>query len=82
MKKIEANPLTDEAAADIFQLHDFVAELCNDSLGNMIVTVRLAPHKDLKEADRKKLERRVNKMLQVIRDTDCYLHDVAEFSCR
>jgi len=38
-------------------------------------------HIQLAEADRKELERRFNALIETMNELDCFLHEVAEYTC-
>lgn len=78
----------DVIECDEYALHNVICELgnlgfkCNDDNG-VVDKIRLKNVDEvMDESDREMLEKKVNELLQHIRDVDCFLHDVAEYTCR
>jgi len=80
---------------DEFALHNYIADdrilawEFEDGHTERIQEIRLEPvgfddedgHCQLTDADARELEKRVNAFLAARNDLDCYLHDVAEYTC-
>lgn len=74
------------AQVNEFTLHDMLAELSNFSVegfdkDQFVYRIKLEATPRLNTADSKELEQRTNKVLEAIQDLDCFLHDVAEYTC-
>jgi hypothetical protein len=82
--------LHDAIAGDSVLCYETIDPATGEIIQQRTIEIVLAPvgydnptgeHIQIGEPERAELERRVNAFLEAHRDLDCYLHDVAEYSC-